>query len=111
MKDFYDVWIYSKHLNFNSDTLLEAIAATFTNRETPVPAEEFDARTADFIKGHRAQWNAFVRKIGEYALIDAFGRVVADLKVFAMPALQSLARGDKLALQWKAGNGWVVRTH
>jgi len=36
MKDFYDVWIYSKHLDFNTDTLLKAIDATFKNRETPV---------------------------------------------------------------------------
>jgi hypothetical protein len=33
MKDFYDVWICSTHLDFNSDTLLEAINATFRNRE------------------------------------------------------------------------------
>jgi hypothetical protein len=39
MKDFYDVWICSKHLDFNTDTLLKAIDATFKNRETPVPAE------------------------------------------------------------------------
>jgi predicted nucleotidyltransferase component of viral defense system len=107
MKDFYDVWIYSKHLDFHSDTLLEAIEATFKNRETPVPADKFDALTADFIESHRVQWNAFVRKIGEHDLIDAFGKVVADLKVFAIPALQSLARGDKLPRRWKAGNGWA----
>ena len=107
MKDFYDVWIYSKHLDFHADTLLEAIEATFKNRDTPVPAEEFEALTANFIEGHRVQWNAFVRKLGEHDLIDAFDKVVADLKVFAMPALQSLAHGDKFALQWKAGNGWA----
>jgi predicted nucleotidyltransferase component of viral defense system len=107
MKDFYDVWIYSKHLDFHADTLLEAIEATFKNRETPVPTEEFDALTTNFIEGHRVQWNAFVRKIGEHDLIDAFGKVVSDLKVFAMPALQSLAHGDKLPRQWKAGNGWA----
>ena len=46
MKDFYDVWIYSNHLDFNTDTLLKAIDATFKNRRTPVPAEEFEALTA-----------------------------------------------------------------
>jgi hypothetical protein len=111
MKDFYDVWIYSKHLDFHADTLIEAIEATFKNRDTPVPAEEFDALSVRFIEGHRVQWNAFVRRMGAPALIDAFGEVVADLKIFAMPALQSLGRGDKLARQWKAGNGWAVRTH
>jgi hypothetical protein len=102
------VWICSKHLDFNTDTLLKAIGATFKNRETPVPAEEFEALTAHFVEGHRVQWNAFVRKMGEDDLIDAFGKVVADLEVFAMPALRSLARGEKLAQQWEASKGWVV---
>ncbi len=72
-----------------------------------MPAEEFDAVTASFIEGHRVQWNAFVRRIGAPDLIDAFDEVVADFKIFALPALQSIARGNKLALQWKAGNGWI----
>ena len=83
MKDFYDVWICSKHLDFNTDTLLKAIDATY-------------------------KWNAFVRKMGEKHLIDAFGTVVADLEVFALPALRALARGERITQQWKAGSGWLV---
>jgi hypothetical protein len=37
MKDFYDVWICSRHLDFDADTLLTAVSATFNNRETPPP--------------------------------------------------------------------------
>ncbi len=48
MKDFYDVWIYSNHLDFNTDTLLKAKDATFKNRETPVPAGEFEALSRSF---------------------------------------------------------------
>lgn len=108
MKDFYDVWIYSNHLDFNTETLLKAIDATFKNRKTPVPAEEFEALTTNFVGGHRAQWNAFVKKLGEGELTDAFGKVVEDLRIFAMPMLRSLASGEKLTQQWKAGNGWVA---
>ncbi|HEY4211632.1 MAG TPA: nucleotidyl transferase AbiEii/AbiGii toxin family protein [Steroidobacteraceae bacterium] len=108
MKDFYDVWICSQHLDFNTDTLLKAIGATFKNRETPVPAEEFEALTTGFVEGHRVQWNAFVRKMGEKDLVDALGTVVTDLKVFALPALRALARGEELAHQWKASTGWVA---
>jgi predicted nucleotidyltransferase component of viral defense system len=107
MKDFYDVWICSNHLDFDTDTLLKAIDATFKNRETPVPAEEFEALTPNFVGAHRVQWNAFVKKIGAGELTDAFGKVVEDLKIFAMPVLRSLARDEKLTRQWKAGNGWV----
>lgn len=108
MKDFYDVWICSNHLDFNGDALLKAIDATFKNRETPVPTGEFEALTTAFVEGHRVQWNAFVKKLGEDELTDAFDRIVNELTIFAMPVLGSLARGEKLTQQWKAGKGWEV---
>jgi len=82
--------------------------ATFKNRETPVPAEEFEALTINFVRGHRIQWNSFVKKIGEGELTDEFGKVVEDLKIFALPVLRSLARRERLTKQWKAGSGWVA---
>ena len=108
MKDFYDVWVCSNHLDFNSDTLLKAIDATFKNRNTPIPADDVEAFAANFSEEHGVQWNAFVRKIGESALIDAFSRVIEEIKNFAMPALWSLASNEKLTKQWKAGRGWVA---
>jgi hypothetical protein len=108
MKDFYDVWICSTHLDFYAKTLLMAIDATFKNRQTPVPAEQFQALTPDFVRAHRIQWNAFVKKMGEEHLADEFGRVIEDLNTFAMPALRALARGEKLTQKWKAGTGWIA---
>ncbi len=107
MKDFYDVWLCSNHLDFKADTLLNAISATFKNRETAVPAEEFEALTTDFVEQHRVQWNAFVKKVGENELIDAFDQIVGSIKEFAMPVLSSLARGDSFTQQWRAGKGWI----
>ena len=107
MKNFYDLWIFAKHLDFSADSPLKAIDATFNKRDTPVPGEEFEARTAHFAAGHRVQWNAFSRKMGENYLSDAFDKIIEDLKVFVIPALRSLARGEKLAQHWKAGSGWT----
>jgi hypothetical protein len=53
------------------------------------------------------QWNAFVKKMGEAHLADTLGKVVEDLKNFAIPVLRSLASDEKLTRQWKAGTGWV----
>ena len=108
MKDFYDVWVCSNHLDFDTDTLLKAISATFKNRKTSLPAEEFEALTVRFVEQHRVQWNAFVRKIGEEGLVDAFDKVVEEIKAFAMPLLSSLTRDQKLSEQSKAGNGWTL---
>jgi predicted nucleotidyltransferase component of viral defense system len=107
MKDFYDVWICSQHLDFDFSTLSRAIAATFQNRDTPVPADEFEALSQDFAKQHRIQWNAFANKIGEIELIDALGRIVEDLKAFAVPVLRACVSDEKFALHWKAGKAWI----
>jgi hypothetical protein len=107
MKDFYDVWIYSNHLDFNTHTLLKAVDATFKNRKTPFAAEEFEALMTNLVSAHGVHWNAFVKKMGDGQLIDAFGKILEDLKIFAMPVFRSLARGEKLTQQWKAGKGWV----
>ena len=108
MKDFYDVWICSTHLDFNGKTLLKAIDATFENRQTPVPTQEFEALTAEFVRAHRIRWNAFVKKIGDGHHADKFGNVIEDLKNFVMPALRSLASGERFTQRWKAGTGWLA---
>lgn len=51
--------------------------------------------------------NALKKKIGEDGSADAFGRVVADLKNFAMPVLRSISHDDRFARNWKAGRGWA----
>jgi hypothetical protein len=107
MKDFYDVQICARHLDFDAATLLKAIEATFKNRETPVPEEEPEAFTPAFVEAHRVQWNAFVKKMGESELADTLGNVVEDLTNFAMPMFRAIAHGEKLPQQWKAGQGWA----
>ena len=73
-----------------------------------MPDGEFEALTTNFVEGHHVQWNVFVKKMGENELTNAFGKAVEDLKIFAMPLLRSLARGEKLTQQWRAGSGWVA---
>lgn len=107
MKDFYDVWVCSKHLDFDADTLLKAIDATFRNRETPIPSGEFEALTEGFAERHRVQWNAFIRKMDQIELKDAFVNIVNDLRTFVTPMLHCLA-GSKESIQvWKPDRGWT----
>ena len=65
MKDFYDVWICSNHLDFDGDALLKAIARRSRIEELRCREDDLEALTAGFVDGHRPQWNAFVKKIGE----------------------------------------------
>lgn len=107
MKDFYDVWMCAKHLDFEADALLKAISATFENRETALPTEEVEALTSSFAEQHRVQWNAFVKKIGEGQLVDSLANIVDEIKAFVLPAFSSLARGATLPQEWRAGKGWI----
>jgi predicted nucleotidyltransferase component of viral defense system len=107
MKDFYDIWICSQHLDFAGSTLGKAVDATFKNRQTPVPAGDFEALTPEFAEAHRTQWNAFVKKMGEGDLVDAFDVVIAHLKRFGLPVLEAVAHGEKFSRHWKAGTEWM----
>lgn len=108
MKDFYDVWMCSRHLEFDAGTLLAAVGATFKNRDTPVPSGEFEALVPGFAERHRVQWNAFARKIGEPELVDAFGRVIEDIHHFAVPVLDALAQGEQRLSRWVPSGGWTT---
>ena len=110
MKDFFDVWICSRHLDFDGDTLAKAVDATFKNRDTPVPTEEFEGLTVKFADEHRMQWNAFVRKAGEKELTDSLDKIVSDIEKFVMPALRSIALGERFDKQWKAGDSWSAES-
>jgi hypothetical protein len=89
MKDFYDVWICSRHIKFNTDTLIRSIQATFKNRETDVPNDEFEVLTPEFAARHLVQWNAFVKRIGEGELTGQFAKIIQDLADFTVPLLRS----------------------
>jgi hypothetical protein len=110
MKDFYDVWICSKHLDFDGGILAKAVDATFKNRDTPVPTKQFEALTTKFADEHRIQWNAFARKAGERELTDLLKKIVNDIGEFAMPALRSIALGERFDKQWKAGDSWSAKS-
>ena len=83
MKDFYDIWMLSHMFDFRGEILTEAVVKTFENRNTPISLDTavFDP---SFGKdgGKKAQWQGFIRKAKLSAAPEAFGDVVAAVKVF-----------------------------
>lgn len=63
MKDFYDVWLLSRQLDFDGRTLAKAISSTFANRGTEIEAEPI-ALSEAFAESEqtRAKWSAFARR-------------------------------------------------
>lgn len=84
MKDFYDIWILSRSFTFDDDRLARAIAATFAQRETAIPAELPDALTRAFAKDDQKQrqWKVFVDGVAHDP--GSLEDVIKDLAAFLM---------------------------
>jgi hypothetical protein len=110
MKDFYDIWTYSRHLEFEGAMLARSIAATFEHRGTDVPTQPPIGLTSAYFEAneHVLQWRAFVRRIGERDLADAFPRVVGEIAAFVMPPATAAAHGQRFAHRWQAGGPWIT---
>lgn len=91
MKDFFDLWVLTRHSKLNSTTLRRAITATFVRRATALPTTTpvglSDEFATDTIK--QTQWRAFVTK----NRLDAppLPQVVAHLRTFLESTLKTLA--------------------
>ena len=64
MKDFFDLWILSRHSDFEGEVLARAIRATFERRGTTIPSGAPLGLTDEFaLDGQKTkQWTAFQRK-------------------------------------------------
>src|SRR6266851_1965842 len=102
MKDFYDIWMLSRTIDFSGNELSEAIRLTFERRKTPLPEEVPTALTARFCESdqHLRQWSAFARRIGEKGLATDFARVISDLVAFLIPPVKSAAAEKIYAAHW-----------
>ena len=93
MKDYYDLWMLSRSLDFERSRLAQAISATFARRGTRIPEETPDGLTPVFAEDVRksTQWEAFKRDVA----LDpgSLAAVVMALEGFLMPAAKS-ARGE-----------------
>ncbi len=108
-KDFYDIWFLSNSLNFNGRILREAIKTTFEERKSALPNRLPNALTQRFTANpaKRLQWKAFLRKNRLDETID-LAEIADSIKVFLMPAVNSIVKGDELAADWVIGEGWSI---
>jgi len=93
MKDFFDVWLLSRQLDFEGATLAEAIRVAFSRRATPV-SQASDVLTVNFAQDQTkvAQWQA-----------------ITDLASFLGPVIAALSAGRPFHGTWQAAGSWRVR--
>lgn len=86
MKDFYDIWLLSRHFEFDGQKLSEAIRLTFQQRGTVIP-KEIEAFTQPFIEAKQVQWTAFRKRLQLAHVPESFHEVVTVVDHFLTPLI------------------------
>lgn len=109
MKDFYDIWMMSRELQFDGKKLAKAIQATFERRRTEIPASVPRALTAEFAleRDKAIQWNAFLSRSWLDVGGTALAGVVEDLNGFLMPVVVAIGSVEEFRQNWPAGGPWT----
>lgn len=107
MKDFYDVWLLTQEATIDGSMLLHAIRTTFRNRNTSLPDNMPLPLSESFAEENQQQWRAFLRR-GAMDVPEGFAEVVADLRSFFLPVLDSARNGGDFNEVWKPGREWIL---
>lgn len=107
MKDFYDVWLLASQFPFDGLVLGEAMAATFSKRETVIDTAPI-ALTRDFTDqaSTLAQWNAFRDKLPNATCPAKLSEVVTFLAEFLIPIARACASSESFDQRWEPGGPW-----
>jgi len=105
MKDFYDIRMIARQFDFEGETLVEAVKATFHRRSTDIPKDIPTALSEEFamdVEKNR-QWQAFMARIGESETDTNFLEVIDELRRFLMPVLTAAASTLQFDKCWREG--------
>jgi Nucleotidyl transferase AbiEii toxin, Type IV TA system len=111
MKDYYDVWVMMRTFTFDGAVLASAIKATFDRRGTPLPtmlpmglAPEFGSD-----RTKQTQWQAFVRRGRLLHTPPILPDLIAAVRQFVWPVVESLASGTAFSSTWHDTGSWRNR--
>jgi hypothetical protein len=109
MKDFYDIWLMSRLLEFNGRTLCDAILNTFKRRSTPLPLGLPMPFTDEFRKDaqKQTQWRAFVRKSKPEDMPGSLDTLIDHVAAFLMPVMEAIKGNESVGFYWPNGGSWM----
>lgn len=109
MKDFYDLEVLSRNLDFDGKMLGEAIRKTFERRGTELPAGGTPvAFTSEFYNdtNKKKQWAAFGTRNATYVTKTELKEVVENIGYFLTPVARALLDGVPFTKRWESGRHW-----
>lgn len=111
-KDFYDLHALLSHFDFDGDSLVRAVGATFEKRQTPLSRNLPVALTRRFYTdADRAeQWRAYLARDELPGAPSDFGIVGERILSFLREPWDALVRGSEFTVNWLAGGSWQHET-
>ena len=107
IKDFYDIWVTTRTFPFDLAKIVEAVAGTLRRRETAVPTKTPVALMPQFAELPEKQrlWTAFLRRNPPTLPPPPFGDMLAELRRFLEPVLDTLALPESAKGRWNHDRG------
>lgn len=100
-KDFYDLYVLAKKLDFDGLELSEALRKTFYNRHTKI--DKIAAFEDNFVNEsiRQSRWKSFVKK-KKTIIPVTLEEVIEEIKIFISPVLHSIKEDKVFTLKWNA---------
>jgi len=108
MKDFYDLWVVQRFLEFEGETLAQAIEATFARRETEVSPASCIAFQSSFYAAEEplTRWQRYVERGSFEQLPPPFVEAGAGIERFLRPVCEAISLGESFDRIWLPGGPW-----
>jgi hypothetical protein len=106
MKDFFDLWLLSRHFDFDGVALAKQVLATFEHRGTKLDPKPV-ALTSEFTDTAQKMWTAYIKKGGFDAVPGQLAEVTDSLQLFLHPVAEACAARSAFARRWTAPGPWA----
>jgi len=108
MKDFYDIWLMMRKVNFNGAQLAEALRKTFEHRKTSFPQDRplFAEEIYDEKSDRQTLWKAFLKKGDIKHTPEKLSAIAREIEEFLIRPLDAIKKDRKFNKIWKASGPW-----
>ena len=108
MKDYYDIWLLSRHFRFNGLRLSKAIAQTFKRRHTSLEKEPVGLTSLLSEDSKKiAQWRAFLAR-AEIFSAPSLPEAAAGIAELLLPRTSAVMHADNFNRIWEPPGPWVT---
>ena len=111
MKDYHDIWMLSRTLEFDGQDLADAMRATFERRDTELPSEIPAELTREYTGQPETSrmWDIYRKGFSASAsdLPEDLQDVADAIALFVMPAAIAAASTAAFGTTWTPSSGWV----